>query len=141
MAFDLSAAFDTLGHSTLLSKLKSAGILGTPLKWFESYLSNRSQSVLWNGNISSSRQINRGVPQGSILGPILFLAMIHDMPRYLTKDTYIIGIHLQKQKGNIEIGHMYLCQAKQKGIFILRCTKVHLPYRFLWIWPQRIRAE
>ena len=61
--------------------------------------------------------------------------------RYLTKDTYIIGIHLQKQKGNIEIGHMYLCQAKQKGIFILRCTKVHLPYRFLWIWPQRIRAE
>ena len=63
------------------------------------------------------------------------------LPRYPTKDTYIIGIHLQKQKGNIEIGHMYLCQAKQKGIFILRCTKVHLPYRFLWIWPQRIRAE
>ena len=80
MAFDLSSAFDTLSHSTLLAKLKSSGIEGIPLKWFQSYLNGRSQSVLWNGNMSKSLPIQRGVPQGSILGPILFLVMIHDMP-------------------------------------------------------------
>ena len=52
MAFDLSAAFNTLDHSTLLSKLKNAGISGVPLKWFQSYLSDRSQSVLWNSVLS-----------------------------------------------------------------------------------------
>ena len=87
MAFDLSAAFDTLEHSKLLDKLETAGISGVPLKWFKSYLQGRSQSVLWNNIMSESRQIDRGVPQGSILGPILFLVMIYDMPKCLTKDT------------------------------------------------------
>jgi hypothetical protein len=87
MAFDLSAAFDTLAHSTLLSKLESASITGIPITWFQSYLSGRSQSVLWNSVLSKSRTLDRGVPQGSILGPILFLAMIYDMPKCLTKDT------------------------------------------------------
>ena len=89
MAFDLSAAFDTLGHTTLLSKLENAGISGTPLKWFESYLNSRSQSVFWNNDMSSSLPIKRGVPQGSILGPILFLVMIHDMPSHLRRDSLI----------------------------------------------------
>lgn len=87
MTFDLSSVFDTLDHSTLLSKLKSAGISGVPLKWFESYLQGCSQSVPWNSVRSESRPIERGVPQGSILGPLLFLAMIHDLPKCLTSDT------------------------------------------------------
>ena len=89
MAFDLSAAFDTLCPSTLLDKLKIAGVTGVPLKWFESYLSDHSQNVLWNGNLSKPLPLNRGVPQGSILGPILFLAMIHDMPEFLTRETLV----------------------------------------------------
>lgn len=87
MAFDLSSAFDTLSHSTLLGKLEHAGITGVPLKWFKSYLSNRSQSVLWNSVLSKPASLDRGVPQGSILCPLLFLAMIHDMPKYLISDS------------------------------------------------------
>ena len=87
MAFDLSAAFDVLEHSLLLRKLESANIKGIPLKWFQSYLSDRSQCVLWNSIISNYLPLNKGVPQGSILGPILFLVMIHDMPKCLTRST------------------------------------------------------
>ena len=87
MAFDLSAAFDTLSHSIILSKLESAGISGMQLKWFQSYLDGRSQRVLWNDTLSKPNPLDRGVPQGSILGPILFLVMIHDMPRNLLSDT------------------------------------------------------
>ena len=87
MAFDLSSAFDTLSHTTLLSKLKSAGISGVPLKWLKSYLEGRSQSVLWNSKMGETCPIDRGVHQGSILGPTLFLAMIHDLPDCLTNDT------------------------------------------------------
>ena len=71
MAFDLSSAFDTLAHTTLLSKLEIAGVTGVQLKWFESYLSGRSQSVLWNGTLNKPLSVNRGVPQGSIFGPTL----------------------------------------------------------------------
>ena len=87
MAFDLSAAFDTLEHSKLLEKLETAGITGIPLKWFRSYLSDRFQSVLWNNTLSNPLALTRGVPQGSILGPNLFLVMIHDLPKYLTRNT------------------------------------------------------
>ena len=87
MAFDLSAAFDTLEHSLLLRKLESANVRGIPLKWFQSYLSGRSQCVLWNDILSNYLPLNKGVPQGSILGPILFLVMIQDMPKYLTRNT------------------------------------------------------
>ena len=87
MAFDLSAAFDTLCHSTLTKKLESSGISGTPLKWFKNYLSGRSQCVLWNGKLSTQLSIENGVPHCSILGPILFLAMISDMPKFLTRDS------------------------------------------------------
>ena len=87
IAFDLSSAFDTLSHSTLTKKLESSGISGTPVKWFTNYLSSRSQCVLWNSKLSTPLSLERGVPQGSILGPILFLAMISDMPNYLKRDT------------------------------------------------------
>ena len=91
MAFDLSAAFDTLEHSNLIKKLESAGISGTPLKWFSNYLSDRTQYTLWNGKHSTFLPIERGVAQGSILGPILFLSMIADMPKYLKRDSKCVS--------------------------------------------------
>ena len=77
---DLSKAFDTLDHKILINKLKYYGINGTPLCWFMSYLSNGTQYVEMNNVISSRSTISTGVPQGSILGPLLFLVYMNDLP-------------------------------------------------------------
>ena len=70
---DLSAAFDTVDHTILLDLLeKRMGVSGLALKWFQSYLSGRSQYVTINGKSSNSSQLTCGVPQGSVLGPVLF---------------------------------------------------------------------
>ncbi len=69
---DLSAAFDTVSHQILLSTLSSLDITGIPLRWFESYLTGQSFRVAWGGEVSKAHQLVTGVPQGSVLGPLLF---------------------------------------------------------------------
>jgi len=76
---DLSKAFDVIDHNILLSKLHIYGIRGTVNDWFRSYLSNRLQLVDINGNQSSTVPIRCGVPQGSILGPLLYLIYVNDI--------------------------------------------------------------
>ena len=76
---DFRKAFDTVEHNILLQKLYHYGIRGNALQWFNSYLSNRYQYVNYNNTSSDMKLITCGVPQGSILGPLLFLLYINDI--------------------------------------------------------------
>ena len=76
---DFSKAFDTVNHSLLIDKLYHYGIRGNALEWFRSYLSDISQYVSYDGVRSCTKSITCGLPQGSILGPLLFLIYINDL--------------------------------------------------------------
>ena len=77
---DFKKAFDTINHNILFDKLFKYGVRGLALDWLKDYLYNRNQFVIYNNSISSKKSITCGVPQGSILGPLLFLLYINDLP-------------------------------------------------------------
>ena len=87
---DLSKAFDTLDYNILLRKLHHYGIRGIALDWFRSYLTDRKMYVDYKGITSKEHNINYGVPQGSVLGPLLFILYTNDLPNTLTVSKSIL---------------------------------------------------
>ena len=97
VSLNLKKEFDTVDHEILLTKMNRCGIQGKTLDWFKSYLTNRTQRCSVNGCLSDVTTLKCGVPQGTILGPLLFLIYINDLtdclsfstPRKYADDTHI----------------------------------------------------
>ena len=110
---DLAKAFDSVDHEILLSKLPKYGIRGNILNFFKSYLTSRSQFVKIGRTESSALPIKFGVPQGSILGPLLFLLFINDLPNasnffiklFATNDTFLCAQNKDIELLETEVNH------------------------------------
>ena len=94
---DLRKAFDTVNHNILIQKLEHYGLQDTSLNWFISYLKDRSQYVFCNNISSKTKNITSGVPQGSVLGPLLFILYINDLPNVSNE----LSFHLFADDTNI----------------------------------------
>ena len=81
---DFNKAFDKVNHLKLLYKLSTFGITGNALKWIEAFLIGRSQTVVLEGESSKEVPVTTRVPQGSVLGPLLFLLYINDLPENIS---------------------------------------------------------
>ena len=88
---DFSKAFDTVPHNRLMSKLESYGITGNTKQWIHSFLSGRTQTVMVNNNESSPAPVTSGIPQGSVLGPLLFVIYINDLPDTVSSHIYLFA--------------------------------------------------
>jgi hypothetical protein len=103
--FDLAKAFDTVPFSRLISKLANFGIGGALLNWIEDYLSNRTFTVKINNHLSKNMPCLSGVPQGSILGPLLFIIYISDLPKICSTSNVSIKLFADDLKAYISFNN------------------------------------
>ena len=132
---DLSKAFDTINHSLLLAKLKAYGFSNQALRLLQSYLCNRFQRSIINGSFSSWSEVITGVPQGSILGPLLFNIFLNDIFLFISKcqlcnyaddnTLYKSGKNMQKIKNDLEMDFMILHKWFHENHMVLNPDKCH----------------
>ena len=132
---DLSAAFDTIDHGILLHRLQyQFGLNGTALRWLESYLTNRTQCILIDGVKSFSKQITCGVPQGSVLGPLLFSVYLSELGQLIREynmsfhtyaDDTQIYIAFNPGETDITIERLELCINKIRAWMIASKLKLN----------------
>ena len=133
---DLQKAFDTVDHQILLKKLEHYGIRGTANDWFRSYLTGRKQYVSITGHDSEIRINEVGVPQGSVLGPLLFLIYINDLhkaikystTRHFADDTNLLlkGKNLKQMKKHLNYDLDQLCDWLKANKIALNCDKTEM---------------
>ena len=115
---DISKAFDKVWHEGIIFKLKCNGISGNLLNIFENYLLNRFQRVVLNGNESNWTSLKAGVPQGSVLGPLLFLIYINDLTDNISSDMRLFA----------DDSSLFTCvkgvTQTHKDRFFFSCTKI-----------------
>ena len=100
---EFKKAFDKVPHQRLLKKVESYGIKGEILGWIQAFLSDRTQQVIVNGKSSEWKRVTSGIPQGNVLGPLLFVTYINDLPEQVRSDMFLFADDtkiFQQIKGN-----------------------------------------
>ena len=130
--FDFQKAFDSVNHDILLSKLEYYGVKNISKNWFSSYLNNRIQFVTINTERSSNTLVAHGIPQGSVLGPLLFLQIINDMHKTIINET----LRLFADDTNLLIVSKYVKKINREVNYSLRLINDWLKANKLYLNPQ-----
>ena len=131
---DFKKAFDSVPHERLLNKVSTYGIEGNILAWIRAFLSNRVQRVRVGGAISSTEKVISGIPQGSILGPILFTIFINDLPDCIESTCKVFAddtkIYNKPENANIlqeDLNKLQTWSEKwQLGFNVSKCKTLHI---------------
>ena len=127
LVLDFAKAFDTVAHKRLLGKLEGYGIDGNLYGWIQSFLEGRTQRVVVDGETSGPASVKSGVPQGSVLGPLLFLIFINDLAEHTTSTVRLFADDCVMYKS---VKSVRDCQELQQDLIQLQAWQERWQLRF-----------